>query len=175
MIMKAEVPPQTSHTILRILIVFVVSMLLLCYCSSKVFRLPLKNTVDFSKTLRNRLASDIAEANPDSQGEPFDMKDATQYGKTTIIELYSLFSPQCQDIEPKLEVLARGRMDLAVRKLNIDRVDKRDVDLDSPLAKQYKLTSVPAFMIFDSDEKLIAEGPEARRQVDLELRKEESK
>src|SRR5262249_13674291 len=117
--MSTEKQPQASRTVMRITIVFIATVLMLTYCSWQIFRSPLKNTVDFSPQLRKRLSSDIEEGNPDHQGEKFDLKDTTQYGKYTIVEFYSLFSPKCMDMEPKLELLARARMDLAVRKLNI--------------------------------------------------------
>jgi len=169
--MSADTPPAHSSRILKLMLVFAASILLLSYCSWRVYHNPLQsqNTIELSPQLKKRLSCDILEANPDHPGERFDLKDIPITGKTTIVEFYSLFSPECIDLEPQLEMLSRARPDLAIRKINIDRPDreKRSIDLNSPLAKQYEIKAVPEFKIYDADQNLLAEGEKARREVDL--------
>lgn len=159
----------SSQSIIKVAVIFTVAVLLLTYCSARLNRPPSRSFTDLSPRARAQLLSDILEANPDTPGEQFKLADLTQAGKYTVVEFYSLFSPECLEIEPKLELLAKARMDMAIRRLNIDRPDKREIDWQSPLAKQYQLQKLPTFMLFDPDEKLIAKGDQARREIDLSL------
>jgi thiol-disulfide isomerase/thioredoxin len=172
--MSNETPVQSSPTVIRIIFVFIATVLLLTYCSWHVYHPPLReDTFKLSPEMRKRLTYDLEEANAKNPGEKVNLHDLTQTGKYTIIEFYSLFSPDCLDMEPKLEKLARAREDMAIRRLNIDRDERerRKIDYESPLARQFQIHSVPEFKLFDQDEKLIAEGEQARHEVELALLK----
>lgn len=173
--MNEGTPIRSTTTLVKVMITFASSSLLLYYCSRPIRPLQVNAPIELSPGLKKMLSSDIEEANPNTQGERFEITDCTHPGKFTIVEFYSLFSPECQDIEPKLEQLARARSDLAIRKLNIDRPDARATDLESPLAKQFHITKLPEFKLFDQDDKLAAEGETARREVELSIMRDVTK
>jgi thiol-disulfide isomerase/thioredoxin len=173
--MNERTPIRTTTTLVRVMLIFTASCLLLYYCSRPITPIQTNTPIELSPGLKKLLSSDIEEANPNTPGERFEITDCTRPGKFTIVEFYSLFSPACLDIEPKLELLARTRSDLAIRKLNIDRPEMRAIDLDSPLAKQFHITTLPEFKIFDQDDKLVAEGEAARREVELSILRDVSK
>lgn len=90
----------------------------------------------------------------------------------TIVDFYSEYCPPCRQIAPYLEKLNEKRDDVEVIKININRENVTGIDWESPVIKQYGITSIPFFMIF-RDGKRISDGPEASRFV-FELLKEEN-
>jgi thiol-disulfide isomerase/thioredoxin len=108
----------------------------------------------------------VQAINAGSPGETLDLETLPVQGKTTLVDVYSPYCPPCMRLAPLLEKLARKRHDLAIKKVNIQRsgVSGR-IDWQSPLAQQLRLHSIPYFMIFDPQGRLIAEGREARPQV----------
>ena len=109
-------------------------------------------------------AGGLQEANSGRGGETLDLQTLRVTGKTTLIEFYSPFCPPCERLAPLLEELAKKRADLAVKKVNINRPEVKGIDWRSPLAQQYKIRSVPYFIIFSPKGKA-AEGRAATKQV----------
>jgi thiol-disulfide isomerase/thioredoxin len=101
-----------------------------------------------------------------SQGKKVELTDFYVKGRTTIFEFTSEYCPPCRAYADPLYQLHRQRDDLAVVKVDINRVEMHRIDWESPVAVQYGLRSIPYFKIVGPDEKLIAEGQEARRLVD---------
>jgi hypothetical protein len=56
-------------------------------------------------------------------------------------------------------------------RVNINRPEVRGIDWQSPLVQQYRIRSVPYFMIFNPRGKLVAEGPAAHRMIQEWLQK----
>jgi len=110
-------------------------------------------------------AAEVQEANPGRGGETLDLQSLRVKGKTTIIEFYSPFCPPCLRLAPLLAGLAEKRRDVVVKKMNINRPAVQGIDWRSPLAQQYKIRTVPYFVIFSPRGKG-TEGPAASRQVE---------
>jgi len=92
-----------------------------------------------------------------------------QKGKTNIVDFYSDFYPPCRKISPLLQKLGRKRQDLAILQVDINRKGVKSIDWFSPLARQYELSSVPYFRIYDGEGNLVKEGQEAYTEIFLML------
>ena len=104
-------------------------------------------------------------ANRAHPGQEADMQTYLRKGVTNIVDFYSEFCPPCRRISPLLEKLGEKRKDLAVVKVDINRPGTQGIDWGSPLARQYRLESIPHFQIYDGQGKLVQEGDGATRQV----------
>jgi thiol-disulfide isomerase/thioredoxin len=101
-----------------------------------------------------------------SQGKKVELAHFFVKGRTTIFEFTSEYCPPCRVYADPLYLLHRVRNDLAVVKVDINRVEMHRIDWESPVAVQYELRSIPYFRIYGPDQKLVAEGQAARRMVD---------
>jgi len=110
-------------------------------------------------------AAEVQEANSGRGGETLDLQSLRVKGKTTLIEFYSPFCPPCVRLAPLLAALAEKRRDMAVKKVNINRPAVQGIDWRSPLAQQYKIRTVPYFVIFSPRGKA-TEGEAASRQLE---------
>jgi thiol-disulfide isomerase/thioredoxin len=68
-------------------------------------------------------------------------------GRTNIIDFYSEYCPPCKRIAPFLRKLDARREDIAVIKIDINRAGVEGIDWDSPVAKQFRLKSIPHFIV----------------------------
>jgi thiol-disulfide isomerase/thioredoxin len=93
-------------------------------------------------------------------------------GRTNIIDFYSEYCPLCKRIAPFLKKLDARREDIAVIRIDINRTGVGGIDWDSPLAKQFRLKSVPYFIVISPWGKFICEGKEAYNYVVRQLRVE---
>jgi len=98
-------------------------------------------------------------------GERVDLADYIVQGKTTIVDFYSDFCGPCRQISPLIEKFAYSRNDVAVVKVDINRPGVQGIDWDSPVARQYRLESVPSFKIYGPNGQLQAEGDAAYQWV----------
>ncbi|MCK4760931.1 MAG: thioredoxin family protein [Candidatus Aminicenantes bacterium] len=105
-------------------------------------------------------------------GQEVEIEDLMQSGKINIFDFYSEFCPPCRRISPKLEQLDRRRDDVVVIKIDINRENTRGIDWKSPLARQYNLSSIPHFIIYDAEGRRTHEGNSAATQVMQMLNKE---
>ena len=105
-----------------------------------------------------------------SQGKEVTLADYLVPGKTTIFDFYSEYCPPCRAIAPRLEKLHMTRDDIVVVKIDINRPGMKGIDWKSPVARQYKLQSIPHFKVYDSDGNLKAEGDEAYELVNSWLK-----
>lgn len=106
-------------------------------------------------------AGEIADANAGHTGQTLDVKSLVVKGKTTLIDFYSRYCPPCMRLAPIMARLADKRPDLALVKVNINRLEFVGIDWSSPLAQQYQIRQVPYFMIFSPQGKLLAQGKDA--------------
>lgn len=112
------------------------------------------------------LAGAVQEGNAGQEGSEVALQALPVKGKITVVDCYSPYCPPCVRLAPFLEELAQKRTDLEIIKLNINRPEvQARIDWQSPLAKQLGLRAIPHFLIFDSQGRQTAQGPEARRQV----------
>ncbi len=86
-------------------------------------------------------------------------------GQTNIVDMYSEYCPPCRQIAPYLKKLDEARDDIHVVKVDINRPDIRGIDWQGPVAKQFKLRSIPHFILISPEGELIAEGKTAYKQV----------
>ncbi len=107
--------------------------------------------------------------NSGREGQPFIVTDYLTRGKVTVVEFASKACPRCVALEEKLVILARKNDQIAVSRIDVDRPASRDIDWQSPLLRQYNITSLPHFKIYTASGKLLAEGEAARRMVSTML------
>lgn len=100
-------------------------------------------------------------------GSRVDLKPRLVAGKTNVIHFYADWCPACQKWKPTLDAINARFPDMTVLFVNID-------GFDSPVAKQYGITSVPTFRIVDGRGRLVAHGKKAeywlRREIDRRIR-----
>ena len=100
------------------------------------------------------------------------LKNSIVKGKTNIIDFYSEYCPPCKRISPFLKKLDARRGDLVVIKIDINREGINGIDWDSPVAKQFRLKSIPYFIVISPWGKLMCEGKEAYSYVVHQLKEE---
>lgn len=104
-----------------------------------------------------------------SQGREINLAEHLVPGKTTIVDFTSKYCGPCQVYNEPLARIHAERADVAVVKVDINRPDVKKIDWVSPVARQFKLQSIPHFKVYGPDGKLIAEdtpgGPSPARQI----------
>ena len=113
----------------------------------------------------------VQEGNPGRGGEVLEIKSLLGRDRTTAIDFYSPYCYPCMQMAPVLEKLAARMPEVRFVRLNIDRPGVKGIDWKSPLVQQYRIKSVPYFMIFDPRGKLVAEGTAARQMISGWLQK----
>jgi len=103
--------------------------------------------------------------NADNPGMTIDITGYVEKGKITIFDFYSKYCGPCMRLAPYLEELDKKCDDIVVCKVDMNRKNVRGIDWQSPLAKQYKLRSVPHFIIYGKDGKIMASGRSAYKKV----------
>ncbi len=98
-------------------------------------------------------------------GQEVEVLDYVPKGQTTIVDFFSKYCPPCMRISPYLDELDRDRDDITVIRVDINRPGTKGIDWSSPVAKQYRLHSIPHFQIYDPDRQLVAEGRKAYDMV----------
>jgi thiol-disulfide isomerase/thioredoxin len=101
-----------------------------------------------------------------SHGEEVELADYLAKGKTTIFDFYSDGCGPCKAFAPRLEALAEKRDDIAVVVVDINRPGTSGIDWGSPVARKYKLESIPHLRVFGPDGKELARGDAAREMVE---------
>ena len=115
-----------------------------------------------------------------SQGAEVTLTDYLVPGKTTIFDFTSKYCGPCQGYTQPLALLHAQRADIAVVKVDINRPDVKGIDWKSPVAREFKLHSIPHFTVYGPDGRLLADDklilgpdgkpvsrdPAARRLVD---------
>jgi len=116
-------------------------------------------------------SAQVQDGNPGRGGEALEIKSLLSRERTTVIDFYSPYCYPCVQMTPLLEKLAAGMPEVLFVRVNINRPEVRGIDWKSPLVQQYRIRSVPSFMIFNPQGKLVAEGPAARRLIQEWLQK----
>jgi thiol-disulfide isomerase/thioredoxin len=110
-------------------------------------------------------AAQVQDGNPGRGGETLEIKAILSRDRTTAIEFYSPYCPPCVKMAPILEQLAARLPEVMFVRVNLNRPGVQAIDWKSPLARQYRIKSIPYFMIFNSQGMLAAEGPAARKTI----------
>lgn len=100
-----------------------------------------------------------------SYGEPIELTDYLVPGQHVIFDFFSEYCGPCMQFAPLLEKLATERADIVLVSVNINRPEVREIDWESPVARQYNLRSIPHFKIYGPDGEMVAEGDEARAMI----------
>lgn len=111
-------------------------------------------------------ADGFATLNSGTEGETVDLAHHLVAGKLNIIDFHSDYCAPAQAVAPSLHKLSTVAPDLVVRKVDINRPGTRGIDWNSPVSQQYRLRSIPHFKIYDANGELLAEGAEAKEQVE---------
>lgn len=99
-----------------------------------------------------------------TQGREVDLEAHLVPGKLVLFDFYADWCMPCRMLEPHVDRLAALHEDsLAVRKLDV-------IDWESPVARQYRISSLPHFMLYGPDGALIAAGDTERVFGALEAR-----
>jgi thiol-disulfide isomerase/thioredoxin len=96
-----------------------------------------------------------------SQGQQIDLADYAVKGEFTVFDFMSDYCPPCQRIAPWMDRLHNEREGVSVVKVDINRPGVRGIDWKSPVAAQFRLSSIPHFKVMDTEGNLVAEGDEA--------------
>jgi thiol-disulfide isomerase/thioredoxin len=98
-----------------------------------------------------------------SHGRRIDIAQLVTPGKVTIVDFSSDYCAPCVELAMYLiKISKRYPERYAIRRVNINRPGFVGIDYDSPVSKQYSLSSLPMIVVFDSGVKL-AEGIDARK------------
>lgn len=105
-----------------------------------------------------------------AHGKEVNIQDFVVPGKTTIFDFTSEYCPPCRAIAPLLHKLHADRADVVVVEVDLNRPGVQGIDWASPLARQYQMTSIPAFKVYGPNGRLQAEGDDAYQLVRNMLR-----
>lgn len=103
---------------------------------------------------------------------PVNLEEMIVSGEMNIVDLYSDYCPPCRQIAPYLKKLDEMRDDIVVVKIDINRSGVTGIDWQSPVARQFKLNSVPHFIVVSPSGKIKFQGKKAYEFVLNQLREE---
>jgi thiol-disulfide isomerase/thioredoxin len=103
---------------------------------------------------------------------PVYLKEMIVSGETNIVDLYSDYCPPCVQIAPYLKMLDSRRKDISIVKIDINRSGVTGIDWRSPVARQFKLNSIPHFIVISPSGKLKYQGKRAYEFVLAQLKEE---
>lgn len=92
-----------------------------------------------------------------AMGEVVNLADYLVPGKTVIFDFTSKYCPPCRFYDEPLHQLHTSRDDIVVVKVDINRPGIARIDWQSPVARHFKLQSIPQFKIYGPDGRLMAE------------------
>jgi thiol-disulfide isomerase/thioredoxin len=110
-------------------------------------------------------ATNFLPLNDDKPGTSVDVQRYLVPGKYTIVFFFSRYDPTCQSLEPRLAQLSQVRPDLAVRTINVNRPEAQAVDWESPIVREWQISTLPYVQIYDPHQSLRAQGRPAYTQV----------
>lgn len=100
-----------------------------------------------------------------SQGEPVELSDYKVTGEYVVFDFMSDYCPPCKQIAPWMDRLHAEREGVSVVKIDINRPGVRGIDWKSPVAAQFRLSSIPHFKVMDGKGAVVAEGDQAWEMV----------
>ena len=109
---------------------------------------------------------EIPATNQSRPGESLtDLSLYAQLGKVTVIEFFSRRDESDAQMEYLLEQLAALRPGLVVKRFDIDRPGRAEIDYESPLARQFHITKIPSFVIYDAGGHYLTQGDPAKAMI----------
>lgn len=91
-------------------------------------------------------------------GQKVNLAKVLVKGKINLVYFYTPWSSSCRELTPQLEAFAREHPEYVVLAVHIQKQG-------SPVAKQYRIASVPQFLVYDARGKVQSRGEVARRKV----------
>ena len=104
------------------------------------------------------------ELNKSNPGQRFELRDYLTRNATTAVVFYSEHSAPSLTLLQTLESMSETDSELAVNYINLDRRGTKDVDWNSPLARQHRINILPHVLIYE-DGKLVRQGHPARKYI----------
>ena len=98
-----------------------------------------------------------------AHGEEIKLESYLVPGKTVVCDFFSEYCGPCQRLAPVLEQLAEKNPDVYVVKVDINRPGVEGIDWGSPVARQFKLGSIPHLKIYSPQGVLQVEGDDAMK------------
>ncbi len=104
-----------------------------------------------------------------SPGEMIELREHLVPGKTVVVGFYSAYSPGCPcalcaALDNPLQAMDEARDDVVVILVDVNRPGVTGIDWHSPVVMQFGLRTLPHFMIFGPDGRMVAEDdPQHRR------------
>ena len=111
------------------------------------------------------LAQELKVLNSSSPGEIFEFKQYLERDTKNIVVFRSRHSSSCSELEEALVPLYRGRDDLVVRLVDVDRKGSTEIDWRSPLVRQFNLRTLPYVYIMDEQGTILSQGYQARKDI----------
>jgi len=103
---------------------------------------------------------------------PVFLTDLVVPDKINIFDFYSDGCGPCKQIAPYLHKLKESRTDLNIIQIDINRKGVKGIDWQSPTVKQFKIKSVPFFLVIDKNGKIMKKGQDAYKYVVEIIQKE---
>ena len=100
-----------------------------------------------------------------SQGQEVQLADYAVVGQHVVFDFMSDYCPPCRQIAPWMDRLHAESDKVTVVKVDINRPGVRQIDWKSPVAAQFRLSSIPHFKVMDEKGNLVAEGDQAWNMV----------
>jgi thiol-disulfide isomerase/thioredoxin len=101
-----------------------------------------------------------------AQGQPIELADYAVEGQYVVFDFMSDFCPPCKQIAPWMDRLHAESEEGTVVKVDINRpAVQGQIDWQSPVAAQFRLSSIPHFKVMDEKGNLVAEGDQAWEMV----------
>ena len=101
-----------------------------------------ENVEKMKATAVGQKFTDFEMETPD--GKPVKLSDYVGKGKVVLVDFWATWCGPCQTMGPLVEEIAEERADIKVCKL--------DVDQEPELARQYRVMSIPTFLVFKEGE-----------------------
>ncbi len=92
------------------------------------------------------------------KGAEIQVEDLVVPGKITVVDFYADWCAPCRKIAPYLVKLSEQHPDIVVRKVDI-------VNWKSPVAKQWKLRSIPNMRVYDKNGRMVGEPTHDLKQI----------
>jgi len=155
--------PGYNTTFGRILVViFAVALLAACSGSGNATDRDAENTVVVASDADTPEAAHPIRI---SQGQEVQLADYAVEGQYVVFDFMSDYCPPCRQIAPWMDRLNNESDEVTVVKVDINRPGVRQIDWQSPVAAQFRLSSIPHFKVMDEKGNLVAEGDQAWNMV----------
>jgi thioredoxin 1 len=82
-----------------------------------------------------------------SKGQAVELDEVLEGEAWTIVEFTASWCPGCRQLDPMVEKLVKARGTVRLRKIDIR-------DWDSPVARQYRIESIPQLWLHDGHERV---------------------